>query len=107
MKPDRTTILLLVGLAGSALTAFQLQRELSIWAAMLAEDWYELDLPTWLGFVLTYPQVAWALPLLVLLTWAVWPSRRQRGTAACVLAAVMLALALMAHLPFFKLAVTL
>jgi hypothetical protein len=107
MKPDRTTILLLLGLAGSSLTAFQLQRELSYWAATLAEDWYELDLPSWLGFVLTNPSVAWALPVLVLLTWAVWPNRRQRGVAACVLGAAMLALALMAHLPFFKLAVTL
>ena len=102
MKSSRNMALLLLGLAGSIWTAFQLQRGLSGLASAVLEN-YEISVPAWLRFALTYPLLAWGLPLLVLITWAGWPSEKWRGPAACALGLGMLACTI---LPF-KLALTL
>jgi hypothetical protein len=106
MRSRRDIGLLCFGLACSALAAFQVQRGLVESAGPLLNN-YELDLPPWLSFVLTYDQVAWALPLLVLIAWAAWPQKRWRGAAACTVGIGILALGLVPHMPFFQVAVTL
>lgn len=106
MPSKRDVTLLWMGLASAALAAFLIQRGLSEVAGALLDE-VELDLPGWLRFLLTYPQVIWGLPLLVLVAWAAMPRTRLRGVAACTLGLGMLALTLLPSLPFFKIAVTL
>jgi hypothetical protein len=106
MRSRREKVLLAIGLAGSALAAFLIQRGLSGLSDALLGN-YEVDLPPWLRLVLTYHQAIWVLPLLVLLAWVAWPQQRWRGAVACTLGLGMFAFSLMSYLPFFKVAVTL
>ena len=99
-------LLLLIGLAMSGFAGFTAFRAVPAFSDVFKSFGANLPLPTEL--ILRFYPALLALPVVVLLAWAFWPTRKQRGvaalaTAAAVSIAVPLLLALVMYLPIIAL----